>query len=57
MDLSRQYAESRDTQEPIGHFRAQFYIPDTGLVYSTATPWAGCRWPRRERLRDAIARE
>ncbi|MEV4138142.1 hypothetical protein AB0J72_38960 [Dactylosporangium sp. NPDC049742] len=32
MDLSRQYAETRDAQDPIGHFRTRFHIADEQLV-------------------------
>ncbi|WP_433610401.1 kynureninase [Dactylosporangium sp. CA-139114] len=57
MDLSRQYAESLDAQDPIGHFRAQFYIPDTALVYFDGNSLGRLPLATRERLRDAIDRE
>ncbi|GAA2390841.1 kynureninase [Dactylosporangium salmoneum] len=57
MDLSRQYAETLDAQDPIGHYRARFYIPDTELVYFDGNSLGRLPLATRERLREAIDRE
>ncbi|WP_426507614.1 kynureninase [Dactylosporangium sp. McL0621] len=57
MDLSRQHAESLDAHDPIGHFRARFYIPDSELVYFDGNSLGRLPLATRERLRDAIDRE
>lgn len=57
MDLSRQYAETRDAQDPIGHFRARFHIPDEHLVYFDGNSLGRLPLTTRDRLRDAIDRE
>jgi kynureninase len=54
MDLSRQYAEARDAQDPIGHFRARFHIPDEHLVYFDGNSLGRLPLTTRDRLRDAI---
>ncbi|MDG6108219.1 kynureninase [Dactylosporangium aurantiacum] len=57
MDLSRQYAEARDAQDPIGHFRARFHIPDGHLVYFDGNSLGRLPLATRDRLLDAIERE
>jgi kynureninase len=57
MDLSRQYAETLDAQDPIGHFRARFHIPDESLVYFDGNSLGRLPLATRERLRDVIDRE
>ncbi|GAB3862607.1 hypothetical protein [Dactylosporangium cerinum] len=57
MDLSRQYAETRDAQDPIGHFRTRFHIPDERLVYFDGNSLGRLPLTTRDRLHDAIDRE
>ncbi|MEV0569656.1 kynureninase [Dactylosporangium sp. NPDC050588] len=57
MDLSRQYAETRDAQDPIGHFRARFHIADEQLVYFDGNSLGRLPLTTRDRLRDAVDRE
>ena len=57
MDLSRQYAETLDGQDQIGHFRARFHIPDETLLYFDGNSLGRLPLATRERLRDAIDRE
>lgn len=57
MDLSRRYAETRDAQDPIGHFRTRFHIPDERLVYLDGNSLGRLPLTTRDRLRDAIEQE
>ena len=57
MDVSRQYAETRDAQDPIGRFRARFHIPDEHLVYFDGNSLGRLPLATRDRLLDAIERE
>src|SRR3954452_9871361 len=57
MDLTRQYAQTLDARDPIGHFRARFYIPDEQLIYFDGNSLGRLPLATRERLRDAIDRE
>ncbi|GAA3450403.1 kynureninase [Dactylosporangium matsuzakiense] len=57
MDHTRQYAESLDTQDLIGHFRSRFHIPDSDLVYFDGNSLGRLPIATRERLRDAVDRE
>ena len=57
MDLSRQYAETRDAQDPIGHFRTRFHIADEQLVYFDGNSLGRLPLTTRDRLRDAIDQE
>ncbi|WP_433051472.1 kynureninase [Dactylosporangium sp. CS-033363] len=57
MDTTRQYAQSLDAQDSIGHFRARFYIPDEQLVYFDGNSLGRLPLATRERLREAVDRE
>jgi kynureninase len=54
MDLSRQYAETLDAQDPIGHFRARFHISDEDLVYLDGNSLGRLPLATRDRLRAAL---